>query len=62
MRMVACCTCILRLKKVSFWAADASSWDFEYSLLPLKPSLESEPEDPCCASTGSTVRPHHQHA
>ncbi len=47
-----CCTCILRAKKVSFWADDASSWDLEYSLLPLKPSLDNEldDEDPCCAT------------
>ena len=38
-------TCILRAKKVSFWAADVSSCDLEYSLLPLKPSLDSDPED-----------------
>ncbi len=50
--MTCCYTCILRAKKVSFWADDASSWDLEYSLLPLKPSLdkELEDEDPCCAT------------
>ncbi len=43
LKRLKCCTCILRLKKLSFWAAEASSWDRVYSLLPLKPpSLEME--------------------
>ena len=40
-----CLTCNLRAKKLSFWATEASSWDREYSLLLLKPSLDSDPDD-----------------
>ena len=38
-------TCIFCAKKVSFWAADVSSCDLEYSLLPLKASFDSDPVD-----------------
>ena len=55
-------TCILRAKKVSFWAADVSSCDREYSLAPLKPSLGSDPEDEdACARRSSVSASSAQH-